>query len=198
METAETYVRKSLLSRLGEKKQNAFVIATRLHNDIMNTNFERHTSREPRLEKATCARNGRRAAHARLTSRGMTSAAKFSRVSEGRGGGDIGRSVGAGGGGRGWPIDDSRTVGGQGRRAGGCRGVVHVCAGARKCVWLLWRGRGGAVAGVRGAAAVGAAGADRGAAGAVWPECVSRLASPVGVARYTLQVYDTAVAAASR
>lgn len=33
------------------------------------------------------------------------------------------------------------------------------------------------------AAAAGAGGADRGAAGTVWPECVSRLANSVDVAR---------------
>lgn len=55
--------------------------------------------------------------------------------------------VGDGGDGRGWPRCDRWAAK---RWVGVPRsGIVHVCAGARMCVWFLWRDRSGAVAGVR-------------------------------------------------
>lgn len=62
---------------------------------------------------------------------------------------------------------------GIGKRRGVRSRLSYTCARARKCVWLLWRGRGGAVAGACWCAVllllVCAGGVDRGAAGAVWP-----------------------------
>lgn len=126
------------------------------------------------------AAGSRQAAHARLTSLGLTSAAKFGRAERGARERDIGRS------------SAMAVTGGEGTTA-----ESYTCARARAqvCVAPV-----GAAVAVRllvcGAAAAAAGGADRGAAGAVW----SGVCQSVGEScrRYSVHVAEVCDTAASR